>query len=288
MFSFLTLDQSTLFYWTLSDVPPKRVSAINDWASAIPTHSKSTFQGPKSTSGSTSRTKAIPSLTASGGPSRSSATSILTDNIRVFSHPSADQVKIKAEQQAEVISLSDEGGLSDSNELGGNERELAINSPIKGKKRITSEVKVRFSIDYKSNLKIIAFQQLVSLKSSKAPSEPAPKKPRNEELPQWIEAQWFRHTFVTTYMAFVGQTMNPWDVPVKQSIMVMQKIWDATSNFEYVVTTDTAVYHKVRDLLGCRMILIHISDCSTARRLLAQCHWFHRHCSTSSISRLPT
>jgi hypothetical protein len=141
MFSFLTLDQSTLFYRTLSDVPPKRGSVINEWASSIPNRSKSTLQGPKSTS---SRTKSIPSLI--GGSSRSSANSVLTDNIKVISHQSSDQarvkVKVKTESQAEaVLSLSDQGGLSDCDELGGKERETAINSPPKGKKRITSEVK---------------------------------------------------------------------------------------------------------------------------------------------------
>jgi hypothetical protein len=89
-------------------------------------------------------------------------------------------------------------------------------------------------------------------------------------------------------MAFVGQTINPWDVPVKQAIAVMQKIWDATSRFEYAVTTDTAVYHKVCDPLGCRMILIHILDCPTARRLMAQCHRIFWHRNPSSIFRLPT
>ena len=143
MFSFLTPDQSTLFSWTLSDsiVPPKRGSAIND-SSSILAHSKTVaamFQGPKSGSGST-RTKStvIPSLT--GGASRPSASSILTDKIKVISHQPSDQVKVKLEAQADVISLSD-GGLSDNDELGGTEREAAINSPPKGKKRITSEVK---------------------------------------------------------------------------------------------------------------------------------------------------
>jgi hypothetical protein len=65
-------------------------------------------------------------------------------------------------------------------------------------------------------------------------------------------------------MAFVGQTMNPWDVPVKQSSTVMQKIWDATSNYEYEVTTDSAVYHKVCYPLARRMILIHFQ---TVQRL---------------------
>ena len=138
MLSFLTLDQSTLFYWTLSDtgVPLKRASAINEWASAIPTQTKSTLQGPKSNS---SRTKSIPSLT--GGGSRSSANSVLTDRIKIISHQSSNQppVKVKKESQADVLSLSD-GGLSDNDELVGKERETAINSPPKGKKRITSEV----------------------------------------------------------------------------------------------------------------------------------------------------
>ena len=71
------------------------------------------------------------------------------------------------------------------------------------------------------------------------------KNTQNEELPDWVEAHWFRHMFVTTYMAFVGQTMNPWDVPIKQSVKVMQKIWDATNGNNYEITVSTAVYQKV-------------------------------------------
>jgi hypothetical protein len=48
-------------------------------------------------------------------------------------------------------------------------------------------------------------------------------------------------------MAFVGQIADPWDVPVKQSVQVMQKIWDATSHYEYEIATSAAVYQKVRD-----------------------------------------
>jgi hypothetical protein len=141
MFPFLTLDQSTLFYWMLSDVPRKRGSVINEWALAIASDSKtSTLQGPKSqatvTLGSNRTKSAIPSLT--GSASHSSAPSVLTDNIKVISRQSSGQVKVKVEP--EVLSLSDGGGLSDSNEMGGQEREAAINSPPKGKKRITSEV----------------------------------------------------------------------------------------------------------------------------------------------------
>jgi hypothetical protein len=136
MFPFLTLDESTLYYWTLSDIPPKSSAVIKKWSSTVPAHmkSESTSQGPKSTS----------SRTLIGGASRSSANSVLTDNIKVISHQYSDQVKIKVESRAaDVISLSD-GGLSDNDELHGKERESAINSPPKGKKRINSEVKIDF------------------------------------------------------------------------------------------------------------------------------------------------
>ena len=66
-----------------------------------------------------------------------------------------------------------------------------------------------------------------------------------------------------TYMAFVGQTADPWDVPVKQSVKVMQKIWDETNNYQYEITTSTAVYQKVCDWFGSTTILKYISDGST-------------------------
>jgi hypothetical protein len=47
------------------------------------------------------------------------------------------------------------------------------------------------------------------------------KKLQNKELPSWIKPQWFCHTFVMTYMAFIGQTADPWDVPAKQLIKMM-------------------------------------------------------------------
>ena len=82
------------------------------------------------------------------------------------------------------------------------------------------------------------------------------KKTRNEELPDWVDAHWFRHIFVTTYMAFVGQTTDPWDVPTKQSVKVMQKIWDSTNGNEYEISTSTAIYQKVGDKFNPIMMLI--------------------------------
>jgi hypothetical protein len=71
-----------------------------------------------------------------------------------------------------------------------------------------------------------------------------------EEFPDYVTAAWFRHTFVSTYMAFVGQTADPWDVPVKQALEVMQKIWDATCAHAYEIKVTTRVYQKVCQLIG--------------------------------------
>ena len=140
MFPLLTLDESTLFYWTLSDTSYKEqehLSAIGDWASAVPQNgSKSTSRAPKSTS---SRAKTIPSLTCGTTSGRSYIPSILSDNVKITSRQSSDAVKVKAEP-VPMISLYSNGGLSDNDKIKGEERDFAIRSPPKGKKRITNEV----------------------------------------------------------------------------------------------------------------------------------------------------
>ena len=153
MFPLLTLDQSTLFYWTLSDASQKKrkhSSKINEWAATIPATAKPTFQAPRSTS---SHSKSdIPSLTS--GASRSSAPSVLTDNVKIISYRASNPVKVKAEPVPE-LSMYDDGGLSDNDEIRGEEREVAINSPPKGKKRVTSEVSLFSLIQVSYNNLII-------------------------------------------------------------------------------------------------------------------------------------
>jgi len=139
----LTLDELTLFYWTLSDLSHKKRkhdSAIDEWNSAIPANLKATNTGstaPKSTS---SRARSdIPSLTSGATSSRSYAPSVLSDNVKIISRQSSDLVKVKAEP-ALAESIYYNGSLSDNDEMRGEERDVAVNSPPKGKKRITSEV----------------------------------------------------------------------------------------------------------------------------------------------------
>ena len=139
MFPLLTLDESTLFYWTLSDIShknQKHLSAIGNWASAIPRNG-TTSQGPKSTSIHTRSD--IPSLTCDTTTGRSYAPSILSDNVKIISHQFSDVAKVKAEP-APALSSYNDGGLSDNDEIRGEELDFAINSPPKGKRRINSEV----------------------------------------------------------------------------------------------------------------------------------------------------
>ena len=124
---FLTLDELTLFYWTLSDEShtgkkQKHISAINKWASVV--HSiKSSSQAPKSSSSHTRDD--IPSLTSGTTSGWTYAPSILSENIRILSHQSSDAVKVKAKLALEIL-VYNNGDLSDNDELTGEEQEVAI------------------------------------------------------------------------------------------------------------------------------------------------------------------
>jgi hypothetical protein len=73
---------------------------------------------------------------------------------------------------------------------------------------------------------------------------------RDEKLPNFVSLKWYQNTFLSTYIAFVSQTPDPWRVPVKKAVDAMQKIWDATSPFEYKIARFTPVYQKVREYFG--------------------------------------
>jgi hypothetical protein len=154
MFQLLTLDQSTLFYWTLSDTPHKKqkhASAIKEWAQAVPATAKPTSKAAKSTSSCS--TSDIPSLM--GGTSHSSALSVLTDNVKIISYQALDSVKVKAESA--TLSLQYDGSLSNNDEMRGEEHEAVINSPPKRKKQVTSEVSFLLLI---SAISVVGLEEL--------------------------------------------------------------------------------------------------------------------------------
>ncbi|KAH9014123.1 hypothetical protein EDB84DRAFT_1443962 [Lactarius hengduanensis] len=198
-------------------------SAVN-CEDRVPRDAKPTSRGPSRVPAITSsRSKSSVVFPLTSNSTRLSVPSVLTGNINIVSHGSLGSTKVKAKPLD--VTLLSEGGLSDADETNGREREAAVKSPPKGKRRVTND-------------------QLIVVKTEGMAEDVASKKPRNDELPGWTDAQWFRRTFVTTYMAFVGQTADPWDVPIKQAVEVMQKIWDATNGHEYEITSSSAVCQK--------------------------------------------
>ena len=114
----LTLDKSTVFYWTLSgsDLGTKKRYAINEWAATIPNNAKSGSQAPSHTTAihkyNSHPGSAIPLLTS--GTSHLTTPSVLTSNIKVISHPPLMLVKVKAEPATDATEFDSNCGLSDN------------------------------------------------------------------------------------------------------------------------------------------------------------------------------
>ncbi|KAG2335812.1 hypothetical protein BDR05DRAFT_953807 [Suillus weaverae] len=120
-----------------------------------------------------------------------------------------------------------DGGLSDEDETQGLEREAAVTSPPKGKKRVMSSALVK-----DSPVKPIACQ-----------TERA-KKPSNDDLPEGINPKIWRRVFISTYIQYVATLANPWEVPTKLACEKMQVIWDVIfPHIGHTVTSLSSVYY---------------------------------------------
>ena len=121
--SLLTLDETTLFYFShvrSSDDVPLMTDIIGHWRTDV---------------------KQAPPTTLSWQPLGGSIT---TSTRSARSKTSATSVKDTA---TELFSTR-MGGISDTDETQGPERDYAINSPLKGKKRLTSDVCFKPFISY--------------------------------------------------------------------------------------------------------------------------------------------
>lgn len=144
----LTLDKTTLYYYFLSDDSTsnkrKFSAGINEWAESIVNASKPTSKASKSnkslkSSKSSSRSASVlPLSTNVTVSSRSSADSVLTKNITI-SQTMPAPIKVETNDHDGAILIVD-GGISDEDETKGFERDAAVASPPKGKKRVTSTV----------------------------------------------------------------------------------------------------------------------------------------------------
>ena len=143
--SLLTLNETTLYYYFLSDrnsnSKEEFLTGINSWAKDLPDNDASLSTKAASAPGSGRVSKKLsnlsepPALTNATSRSTSSA-SVLSNNIKI-----SQSVKIKAgphDTSIEVLEL----GLEDDDETMGVERDAAHKSPPKGKIRVSSAVSV--------------------------------------------------------------------------------------------------------------------------------------------------
>lgn len=136
----LTLDPTTLFYWSLSDPGPKKMKySVESWAKTVPSGKPASRATDSIKTGKSSTSKrSVPALTTSRSKNTTASTaSVLTADIAITTNKIPPAVKIQQDKDA-IISF--DGGLSDCEEVDGVERTAALASPIKGKRRLDSEV----------------------------------------------------------------------------------------------------------------------------------------------------
>ena len=141
--SLLTLDQSTLFYQTLSELytsdKREHSDGIREWRSAVPKNNPTSQAANSLTSRAISATPSVMSSagcssapSVMSGTGRSSAPSVLTNNIKIVSQSQTSE--LANPKLVSTIGFNKNGSLSDNDEIMGEEWEVAFASPFKGKK----------------------------------------------------------------------------------------------------------------------------------------------------------
>jgi hypothetical protein len=137
----LTLDPTTLFYWTLSDPPQKiKASTVETWVKSIPSSAKPVTGQATVKTGKSSTNRHSSTAPALMSASSCVTSSVLTSNITITS--TQDYVKIK---QVPDSIYTYNGGLLDHEATAGVERNAAHASPIKGKRWLNSKVSIFLS-----------------------------------------------------------------------------------------------------------------------------------------------
>ena len=143
----LTLDPTTLFFWELSNISKKRKynsGKVTQWVSAIP---KDAMAGSRLPSvGKRSSYSITPSFT---NQSTITASSLHTQRNsrppKIHINPEPEDVVMRefegpSYEDGQFV-VQEDGGISDRNEIGGEEHEDAVKSPPKGSGvRLSSKV----------------------------------------------------------------------------------------------------------------------------------------------------
>jgi hypothetical protein len=228
----LTLDETTLFYYSLysSATGAKNpTTAVEEWKTGVKPdyapRSKPSSRAPSkpgSRANYAASSSKVPSLTAASTTSRSTSRSILTKDVLI------NQAHQKSKEDRSISQL---GGVSDDDEVNGEERLAAASSPFKEKIRLTSSVSRltfgKFPVDFTRT----AVQNIVKIENSpKRPPAPVRKKGSKwalEHLPIGCQDDnRFRKVFLPTWYKFCGQQDDPFAIPDAVAKDAMQEIWD--------------------------------------------------------------
>lgn len=74
----------------------------------------------------------------------------------------------------------------------------------------------------------------------------ASKKFKIQDLPDEVDRQVWRRTFVPTFMMHVARQDNPFEHNVKAGCAAMQKIWDELVGTPYNIVHSSPIYQLVR------------------------------------------
>jgi hypothetical protein len=139
--SLLTLNETTLYYYFLSDrisnskAREDFLTGINGWAKTLPDNDATNLKV-ASGSGRISQNRSQPPALTNATSRSTSSASVLSKSIKI-----SESVEVEAGPQDASIKVF-ELGLEDDDETMGVERDAAHKSPPKGKTRVSSAVSV--------------------------------------------------------------------------------------------------------------------------------------------------
>ncbi|KAF7971089.1 hypothetical protein HWV62_22076 [Athelia sp. TMB] len=197
--SLLTLDETTLFYWNLSNTYLKN-------AHSVPRDITTWMKDVQDTKPSSRRSSATPSMTTARSRTSQSTASRPPRSIASQASALSNGIKISG---LEEENLMEKGAISDCDETTGVEYEAKKASPVKGKVRLTSSHKVKIE-----------------------PGTPAPKpaarkttRPINKTLPEkYQEGTIWKTRVIPTLIKYVGTHRQIFKVPAVQLAKTLQII----------------------------------------------------------------
>ena len=90
------------------------------------------------------------------------------------------------------------------------------------------------------------FQDIVAVKPISQSKHTDISKSATGTLPAGTDVGKWCHSLISTYIQVVSSSANPWDIPPKYAIEVLQKLWDIFfPDIPQIVTMTSPIYKKV-------------------------------------------